>query len=64
MVRPIQDSPWFIVAKIDSEEIERPVRRSAQTVFLVTLILIMTAALMILFLWQRQKTRFRLNQIE
>ena len=64
VVRPIQDSPWFIVAKIDSEEIERPVRRSAQSVFLVTLILIMTAALMILFLWQRQTSRFRLNRLE
>ena len=64
VVRPVPDSPWFIVAKIDREEIERPIRRSALTIFLIALFLILATALMILFLWQRQNTSFRLRQFE
>jgi PAS domain S-box-containing protein len=64
VLRTIPDSPWFIVAKIDREEIEQPIRRTAQAIFLVTLSMIMAAALMILYMWQRQKTSFRLRQLE
>jgi PAS domain S-box-containing protein len=62
--RPIPDTPWFIVAKIDRDEIERPVRRSAQTIFLIVLLMILTASLAIFFLWQRQNARFRVRQLE
>lgn len=64
VLKPVPDSPWFIVAKVDREEIERPIRRSALAIFLVAFSLILAAALMILFLWQRQNTRFRLRQLE
>ena len=63
-VRPVASSSWFIVAKIDQEEVERPLRRSALAIFLVALSLVLAAALLILFLWQRQNTRFRLRQLE
>jgi PAS domain S-box-containing protein len=62
--RPIAGTSWFIVAKIDREEIERPIRRSAQAILLVAWLLVLAAALMILFLWQRQSARFRLRQLE
>jgi two-component system sensor histidine kinase/response regulator len=62
--KPVPDSNWMIVAKVDRDEIERPLRRSALAIFLVALSLILAAALMILFLWQRQSTRFRLRQLE
>jgi len=64
VIKPIADTAWFIISKIDREEIERPVRRSALAIFVVALFLILGAALMILFLWQRQNARFRLSQLE
>ena len=64
VLKPVPDSNWIIVAKVDREEIERPIRRSALAIFLVVLSLILAAALLILFLWQRQNTRFRLRQLE
>ena len=33
VVRPIPDSPWFIVAKIDRDEMERPIRRDCPVDF-------------------------------
>jgi len=64
VITPVPDSPWFIVAKIDREEIERPIHRSAMAIFLGTLSLILAAALLILFMWQRQNTHLRLRQLE
>jgi len=64
VVRPIRGSPWFIVAKIDREEIERPVRRSALAIFLVTLALVLAAFLLIFILWQRQYTHLRQIQFK
>jgi PAS domain S-box-containing protein len=64
VVRPVPDSPWFIVAKVDREEIERPIRRSALAIFLIALSLILIATMLILFLWQRQNARFLLRQFE
>jgi PAS domain S-box-containing protein len=62
--RSIPGTSWSIVAKVDREEIEHPIRHSALLVLLVTLFLILSAALSILFLWQRQNAQFRLRQLE
>ncbi len=62
VVRPVEGTLWFIVAKVDSDELEQPMRRSALAVFLVALFLILAAAAIILFLWQRQNSRLRLSQ--
>jgi PAS domain S-box-containing protein len=64
VVKPVPDSNWFIVAKIDEKEITDPLRRSAQAIFLVALALVLASVLLILFLWLRQATRFRLRQLE
>jgi PAS domain S-box-containing protein len=64
VIRQVPNSPWFIVAKVDREEIERPVRRSALWMSLIVLSLVLAAALLILFLWQRQNTRSRLRHME
>ena len=60
----MEGTPWFIVAKIDRDEIELPLRRNALAIFLVALSLVLAAALLILFLWQRQNARFRLHYLE
>lgn len=64
VVGKIADSSWFIVAKVDREEIERPIRRSALAIFLIAFFLALATVLLILFLWQRQNTRSRLRQLE
>jgi PAS domain S-box-containing protein len=64
VLRAVPDSPWFIVAKVDREEIEGPLRRSALAVFLITLSMLLAAALLTLFLWQRQGAISRLRQLE
>ncbi len=62
--RAIPDTPWFIVAKVDREEIERPIRRGALAILLIALSLILSAALTVLLLWQRHNAQFRLRQLE
>ena len=62
--RPIAGTSWFLVAKIDSDEIQRPIRRGALAVFLVVLFLFLAAAQLLLRLWQRRKAQFRERQIE
>ena len=62
--RPIAGTSWFIVAKIDLEEVERPVRRAALAILLVVLGLGLSALLLVMFLWQRRKAIFRLLQLE
>jgi PAS domain S-box-containing protein len=64
VLKPVPASNWSIVAKVDREEIEKPLRRSALTIFLITFSLILAAALLTLFLWQRQAARSRLRQLE
>jgi PAS domain S-box-containing protein len=62
--RPITGTSWFIVAKVDREEIELPVRRAVQAVLLVILALGLSAVLLIMFLWQRRNALYRLRQLE
>ncbi len=64
VVRSIPDSPWFIVAKVDRDEIEHPVRRSALWMSIIVLSLILATAMLILLLWQRQNANYRLHLIE
>ena len=62
--RPIAGTSWFILAKIDREEVELPARRAALAILLVTLALGLSASLLILFLWQRRNAISRLRQLE
>ncbi len=62
--RPITGTDWFIVAKVDRDEVEHPIRRYTQMVFLLALSLVLAAALMVLYLSQRQSARFRQRQLE
>lgn len=57
-IRPIPDSPWFMVAKIDLAEVYAPIRdRMWWLISLVTALLIATAAVAGL-IWRRQRARF------
>ena len=62
--RPVMGTDWFVVVKVDRDEVERPIRRYTQMVFLIALSLMLAAALMVLYLSQRQSARFRQRQLE
>jgi PAS domain S-box-containing protein len=51
--RKIPESSWFLVAKVDSDEILAPVRRQAWFVVLGSVFLILLAGMGVGFLWRR-----------
>ena len=53
-VRPIPDSPWFLVAKVDLDEISTPVGKRSWLVTLVVWALMMAAGLVV-HLWLSRK---------
>ena len=53
LTRPIPDSPWFIVAKVDQEEIYAPLRSQAWTVGLAISVLLVAVALGLGLFWRR-----------
>jgi PAS domain S-box-containing protein len=65
-VRPIPHSPWFMVAKIDADEINRPVRNMALMVAGLVLVLLLTAGMTISGWYQRQQKQLykELHQAE
>jgi len=57
-MRPIPDSPWFLVSKMDTSEAEAPLREHLWTMGgFVVLMLFGTGAIMA-FVWQRQRLGF------
>ncbi len=62
--RPVPGMPWFFVVKVDRNEVEEPVRRTALGVLAAILALILASALLVLFLWQRRDAIFRRQQLE
>jgi diguanylate cyclase (GGDEF)-like protein/PAS domain S-box-containing protein len=52
--RPVRNSPWLLVAKVDVDEINAPVAKSARLVALFGLVLLLAAGLTTAF-WLRQQ---------
>jgi len=53
--RKIQGTPWFMVAKVDQDEIYGPGRRKAAVVALAAFLLFLTAMLSIGLMWRSRK---------
>ncbi len=63
-VAPIPDSPWFIVSRIDREEVMAPIRsRLWQIVAMYGAVLVAGGSLMGLF-WRQNRTRYLEEQVE
>ncbi len=60
----IPDSPWFLVAKIDANEIYAPLKKLSQQLFLFLMVLIGTAGLSVAYFQRNQQTRFYRRQYE
>ena len=52
--QPVPDSPWFIVTKVDIDEIYHPIATLAIWIFVITFLLILIAAFIIYVVWTRQ----------
>jgi PAS domain S-box-containing protein len=57
-VRPVPDTPWFLVAKMDTEEVQAPIRRRAILLIAATLSLILAAGAGLFAVWRRQQLQF------
>jgi PAS domain S-box-containing protein len=52
-LRPVPDTAWYLVAKIDAEEVGEPVRRRSILLGVAAVSLILTAGGLMLILWRR-----------
>ncbi len=63
-VRKVPDSPWFLVAKMDKEELYAPIRRTAWVVVILTVAFIIGAGVATGLWWRQQRARFLARQFE
>ena len=54
-LRPVPDTPWFLIAKMDSAEVGEPIRRRSILLGVTGVSLILTAGALALFLWRREQ---------
>jgi PAS domain S-box-containing protein len=63
-LKPIPDSPWFLVAKVDIEEVYAPVQGRLRIVTIVVSLLILCSGAGIGFIWRHQRAYFYRKQYE
>ena len=61
--RPIAGTTWFVVAKIDRDEVLAPLKRLALWISLITLAAVIALSAAILLLWRQQQRAHRLELI-
>ena len=57
-VRPVPDSPWFLVARIDKSEVFSPLRERLWLVMVLVGVLLIVSAVILLHIFSRQKIRY------
>lgn len=63
-LRGIPDSPWFLVAKVDLDEVYAPINERAHLVIVLVLILIALTGGIVVVLLREQRLRYYRNQYE
>ena len=63
-IRKIQNTPWFMIAKVDQEEIYAPLRSQVWIVFIGMFFFLLTAGSIIVSWWRHQRARFYREQYE
>lgn len=61
---PIQDSPWFLVSKIDKAEAYKNVHEKTLAVMILSILLIISTGLGIGFVWRNQRSQFYRRQYD
>ncbi len=62
-LRQVPDSPWFMVAKVDQEEIYAPVRERAWTVSIILIMLALGVTLATGLIWRQRDAEFLRRQV-
>ncbi|MCX6564127.1 MAG: PAS domain S-box protein [Candidatus Aminicenantes bacterium] len=57
-LRPIPDSPWFLVAKMDSSEVFGPLKTRLREIVVLVAILLLGMGAAVGYFWRRQSARF------
>src|SRR5260370_9175471 len=52
-LRPVPDTAWFLIAKLDADEVREPIRRRSILFRVTAISLILTAGALVRFLWRR-----------
>ena len=65
-IKPIKDSPWFLIAKVDQKEVYASVRERALLVVVLVGVMILAAGVTVGFFWRQRGAQFyrRLYQSE
>jgi PAS domain S-box-containing protein len=61
---PVPDSPWFLVAKVNAEELYAPVHKHFFLVVIFLTISIWAAGISVVLIWRNQQARFYRRQYE
>jgi PAS domain S-box-containing protein len=61
-IKKISNSPWFMVAKVDQEEIYTPLREQMKLVMLVVIFIILATASSIGLWWRQQRVNYYRKQ--
>jgi PAS domain S-box-containing protein len=64
VARLIPDSPWFLVAKVDANEIYAPLKRLSRQVVFFLILLIGTTGISVAYFQRNQQTKFFRQQYE
>jgi len=62
VVRAVPDSPWFLIARMDMEEVYSPLRERLLLMIILVCALLVGAGASVGLVWRRQRTRFNLEQ--
>lgn len=56
-IRAVPNSPWYLVAKVDMDEVTYPIRQQGYTILVAAILLIFVLGLTVLLLWRHQTAR-------
>ncbi len=63
-LKKIPDSPWFMVAKTDKEEIYSPLYKQLTEISVIAALLILIASAVIGLIWRNQRVGYYIKQLE
>lgn len=64
VMKKIPDSPWYLVTKIDREEVLKPLNKRILLILVLTLLFILSSGFFLGFLWWNQRVRFYRSRYE
>jgi len=61
-LRPVPDSPWFLVARMDTSEVFGPMRERLREIIIMAALLLLGTGAALGFIWRQQGARFYEDQ--